>query len=191
MKLTLSGDEVVWSLVTLCDRDSKKMMEKRKKKRWERVNNYKSTWWSETQGPLTLISLLPFILFLHFQHQVISYSSQSWVSCQRSAEFLFCFWLKIFQRLWKVICACYQLSMMMLCLKYTSMLDWPNSLHCLDSGFGAKGQIWIIMHGEMALIQVFLCLSLSQVITCRVRELHFKGSMSCSALHAASAADQK
>lgn len=103
LELTLSGDEVVWSLVALWDGESETDSGKKTEKD-KGVNNYKSTWWSETQGPLTLISPLPSILFLHFQHRVISYSSQGLVWCQCSAKFLLCFWLKIFQCHWRLIC---------------------------------------------------------------------------------------
>lgn len=70
----------------------------------ERINNCKSAQWSETPRPLTLVSPLQSILFRHFRHQVMSYSSQSQVRCQRSAKYLLCFFflffflsLKVFQ----------------------------------------------------------------------------------------------
>lgn len=73
------------------------------------------------------------------------------------------------------------------CLNYISIFDRLNSQDCL----GSEDSHLNLNAKKTTLIQLFLCLSLSQVITCRVRELHFKGGLECCALHAARAADQR
>lgn len=85
-------------------------------------------WNSGSNSHFTLpsIPLPPFSASNH----VLFISEQVW--CQRSAKFLLCFWLKIFQRLWRRLCA--MLSAWRRCLKYISIFDRLNSLDCSSSG---------------------------------------------------------
>lgn len=129
----------------------RRIEERRQKKRREKVHNYKSAWWSETLGPLTLISPLPSILSLHFQHRVISYSSQSWVWCQRAAKFRLCFWLKIFQWLWGLIGAMLMGDEAHLKIH---VRVWPAEVFAIFRALSMAAGLRLNDKGEMALIQV-------------------------------------